>query len=230
MNQTKLFFVCWGLLLLFFNLLAFLTPELLEGAKFSAKYWLGYSAVTVALLINLAASAFVFQKKSHTAQFYNLPLVVMSYGGLILLGLFGTFIMIYPILPGWLSLLIIAAIAIFTIIYAFIITSIGEEAAGQTEAIAQKTAFIKNLRAQIAALEDTVPDELKETWQKVDEALKFSDPVSSPTLAEIESRLNSKAEQFTIALHDKKNLEAKELATGFLALLKERNTKCKLAK
>ena len=82
----------------------------------------------------------------------------------------------------------------------------------------------------MASLEDNVPIELRETWQKLVEALRFSDPVSAPELAELESRLNFTAGQLTMALKSQSGSEFKEAAQNFWAILKERNIKCKLLK
>ena len=95
----------------------------------------------------------------------------------------------------------------------------------------EKTSFIKDLRVALAALPLQTEDQpLKKKLQELSDDAKFSDPVSSELLEEVEARLLTVVTQCREAL-DKKDTEAAlALCDKASRILKERNETCKILK
>ena len=86
--------------------------------------------------------------------------------------------------------------------------------------------FLNELRIAIetAAVAEHNP-ELKETLSKLSDKIKYSDPISSPALSDIENEITEKVKELKNGTNDKSDI-VKRISD----LLSVRNTKCKLLK
>jgi hypothetical protein len=95
----------------------------------------------------------------------------------------------------------------------------------------EKTEFFKNLRAEAELLEkQTVSETAKKQAGRVCEAIRYSDPCSSPKLDEAEGKLYVAFSAFAKTVRSGEEKQCEEQAEKVLQLLEERNTKCKLLK
>ena len=95
----------------------------------------------------------------------------------------------------------------------------------------EKTIFIKQLRSDIAALGAYTENEaLKAALQTLADEARYSDPVSSELLEEIERELSDTVKACRKALMEKKDEEADALCKRAMLILNERNIKCKTLK
>ena len=101
-KNFKFYAACWAILLLLFNAVCFVTPSSAGGyLKFGGAFWVGYIFVTAAFAGQLVCAYIAFQAANLKKLFYNLPLVTLSYTGLVLTLIFGGAALVIPNLPGW---------------------------------------------------------------------------------------------------------------------------------
>ena len=92
MKKTFGFFaIIWALFLALFNVIVFVTPNEAGGmTKFGGAFWVGYIFITIAFIGQLVCAFFAFKPSDKQKVFYNIPLVTISYAGLIVMLIAGT--------------------------------------------------------------------------------------------------------------------------------------------
>jgi hypothetical protein len=159
------------------------------------------------------------------SKFLGIPVIHVGLTYLIIQLIAFAIFMILPTLPVWLTVVvctIILAISALCVIA-------GQAGANEINRVEEKIkvnrAFIQFLQTDIEMLAESEPDvETKSELKKLDEKVRFSDPMSHEMLRELESRISAKVEEMKTAA-DKKTL-IEQIAT----LLTERNKKCKILK
>ena len=97
--------------------------------------------------------------------------------------------------------------------------------------IEAQTCVIKTLTASSKTLMDQAKSaEIKAECKKVYEALRFSDPMSNDSLSLIESQITSIYNQFNAAVLSGDVNAVCALAESIIALIANRNAKCKISK
>lgn len=97
--------------------------------------------------------------------------------------------------------------------------------------VADKTRFLKLLRVDAEMLVNKCDDpELKGKLQKLSEDIRFSDPMSSETIFELEREITNVVYQCGVELENGNINNAAELCDKASLLLEERNRKCKALK
>lgn len=252
MKKIARFAIIWVLLIGFFNILSFLTPEIIEGSKiiketvlqtatdgqqvqvvhehYSTSFWLGYIFANLALLLSLGTGIYVFRTDDIKKQFHGLPVIMATYSSLLLLFVIGFFTTILPILPVWLNIILLIGISVFALIAAIGGDLVSDVVTGQDKEIRAKTVLIKSLTAEIGGLQSIVSANQKDMWQKVYDALRYSDPMSADGLAQIEAQIAEKTAAFTAAINTNNDTDTNSLGQQLLGLISQRNTQCKLLK
>lgn len=94
-----------------------------------------------------------------------------------------------------------------------------------------KTLLIETLRTEVEMLEETAVDaEVKGAYHALAEELRYSDPVSSPMLFEVEQRLVTAVHQARPYVEANDKQMALDSCKSISLILSERNKKCKLYK
>lgn len=233
MNKNfKFYLSIWAVLLAIFNIAVFVSPSKVSGlSKFGGAFWVGYIFITVAFIGQLAVSFIAFKAVNLQKLFYNIPLIRISYTGLVLTLIFGTLCMIVPNLPNWIGIILCFAVLGFNAI-SLIKANVAADLVSETdEKVKAKTFFIKSLTVDAEGLLARAGnDEIKAECKKVYEAVRYSDPVSDEALATTENQITLKFAELTTAVNDN-NLEAvKKTANEVIILVDDRNKKCRLLK
>ncbi len=224
--------VCWAILLAIFNVICFVTPGEAAGmTKFGGAFWAGYIFITLAFIGQLICAFMAFKAENTQKLFYNLPLIAVSYTGLILTIIFGALAMAIPDLPNWIGIIVCLIVLAFTAIAVISAKAAGTVVSNIDEKVKTNTAFIKEMTATAQNLINRAnAPKLKEYCKKVYEALRYSDPMSNERLTDIENQIKEEFATFTDAvISDDLDLiesSSKEL----LALIEDRNKKCKVLK
>lgn len=229
MKKTFGFFaIIWAITLALFNAVVFLIPHFTE---YGGAFWVGYIFITIAFIGQLACAFFAFRAKNNQNLFYNIPLITLSYGGLVAMFASGTLCMKIPFLPEWLGIiicLITLATNIIAIIKAVFAASI---VSGIDTKVKEQTYFMKNLTIDALHLYSTCNnDQLKDVTKKVYEAVRYSDPMSSDAISDEENAIKISFQDFKDAVNANDVANAESLADKVLADIKLRNEKCKLLK
>ena len=226
----KSYAIAWAILLVLFNIICFTTPNEIDGmTKFGGAFWAGYVFITLAFIGQLICAYFALKAENLTKLFYNLPLITISYAGLIFTIIFGALCMAIPDLPNWIGIIICAIVLAFTAIAVVKAKAVGDIVAATDEKIKDQTEFIRGLTAEAQSLiAYAKTDDAKAACKKVYEALRYSDPRSIAALADIESEISQEFSKFADAV--KNGEDFNPLAEKLVLLIGDRNTKCKAMK
>lgn len=227
----KSYLAIWAVLLVLFNIVAFVSVTWDGQEKYTASFWVGYLAISIALIGQLIATYFALRSDDSKKTFYHIPMITISYTGLVLTFIFGGACMLHPSMPYWVGILLCAAVLAFTVI-AVIETALAADLVNDTdEKIKKTTFFIKSLIVDAERLLTMAKKEsIKTTCQKIYEAIRYSDPVSNAALASLESEITIYFAKLENAVETENEEQVKEVAEKLLILLKDRNQKCKLMK
>lgn len=224
--------ICWAILLTLFNLLCFVTPAEWYGFnKFGGSFWAGYAVITLAFLSQLACAYKAFRAENAKKFFYNLPLITVSYTGLILTLILGGLCMAIPDVPNWLGAIVGAVVLAFTALAVIKASAAADIVESVDKKVAEKTAFLRMATADAEViLASAKSAEVKAECKKVYEALRYSDPMSDEALSVTEAKITVKLDELKAATAADDAEKTKAAAGELMLLIKERNAKCKALK
>lgn len=224
--------VCWAILLAVFNIICFATPSEAAGmTKFGGAFWAGYIFITLAFIGQLICAFLAFKAENAQKLFYNLPLITVSYTGLIITIIFGAVCMAIPNLPNWVGIIVSLLALAFTAIAVIKANAAGEVVANIDGKVKAQTSFIKNLIADTESiLAHTKSESVKAECKKIYEVVRYSDPMSNELLSVIETKITLKMDElYSVVVADDVD-KAKEIADEIVILVGDRNKKCKVLK
>lgn len=216
--------VCLGVVLALYLLVAFLIPF----AK-TAIFWLSFGFTLAAFGVTAFSLYIAFLKKPDArSRFYGFPIAKIGviYGGAqLLLGL--VFMALGKWLPVWVAALVYAIALGAAVIGLVSADAVAEEIHTQDEQLKANVAFMRALQSKVnqMAAQCSLP-EIKQFSEEV----RYSDPVSSDALADIERDLSAAVDELQAAIVDGDNASASQLVKKADNLLKERNRLCRLNK
>lgn len=231
-KNFKYYSVIWLISLVIFNVIVFVAPNEVAGmSKFGGAFWVGYIFITIAFLGQLACAYKAFKQENLQKVFYNIPLISISYTGLIAMLIAGTACMVIPNLPNWVGIIICMSILALSGI-SIIKASVAADIVGKIDdKIKTQTQFIKVLTVDSQVLMTSVTNtELKAEAKKVYESIRYSDPMSNPALDEVETQIQNEFVAFADAVKAEDMEVAKVAASELLKMVESRNKKCKALK
>jgi len=233
MKKTiKFYTAIWAICLLLFNALAFVTPnKIADVSKFDGAFWVGYIFITIAFIGQLICVYIAFKADNIKKLFYNIPLISISYVGLVVMLVVGGLTMAIPGMPNGFSTIICLATLGFTAISVIKATFAAEIVSDIDDKIATETAFIKAMTVESRNLVNRAnASTLKKQCKKVYDAFRYSDPMSSVALADIEQRIKEEFDALTDAIIGDDLVGTESSVKEITTLIVERNTKCKSLK
>lgn len=220
----------WVVCFAVFNLICFVSPRFFGSFdKFDGAFWVGYAFITVAFVGQLACAIVAFRAENLQKMFYNLPLLSISYSGLVAMLVLGSLTMAIPDLPKWIGAIVCILALLFTVISvlrasaaAEIVNDIDKKVKSQTQFIKMLTVDAQNLMERAQTPEERI------ACKKVYDAVRYSDPMSSDALSIEEHEISEKMLVFADAVQYHGNFS--ECADELIALIGNRNRKCKALK
>lgn len=223
--------ICWAILFALFSVVAFLSPGWLGVEKYTVSFWIGYVLIAVAMAGQLVCANIAFKAENLKKLFYNLPLITVSYGGMIASFVVGILCMLISPLPYYVGAVISVIILAFTAMAVVKAKAAGDIVEGIDEKIKTKTAFIRMLTADAEHLMSVAKTpELKAEAKKVYEAIRYSDPMSNAALVETEMKIEKAFSDFANAVNAENAEEVAVIREEILSLIDLRNKKCKVLK
>jgi apolipoprotein N-acyltransferase len=217
--------VAFGVILLLFNVISFAIPF-----THNAGFWSSYVFSTLAIVLTAAMSFYALGRADLRSRFYGLPIlyIVWIYLGIQLVAGF-----IFASLPTPLWLNILLSVVLLGVCFVGLIAveiSVTEiERIGRR--VREKVFRIKSLQDEVDSMRGKTADAvLKKALQKLSDAIRYSDPVSSPQLAEMESNIEHNAAMLDQELEAGNTLAVQNICDRMMQLLAERNRKCRLLK
>jgi len=223
--------VCWAILFALFQVICFAPPAEWYGMdKYAGSFWAGYGFISAAFIGQLVCSYFALRETEARKLFYNIPLVSISYTGVILMLIFGGICMAVPDLPNWVGVIVCAIVLAFTAIAVIKASAAAEIVASVDEKVKTQTQFIKMTTVDAQNIMNRAKsDAVKAECKKVYEALRYSDPMSNEALAVEEAKITVKMDELATAIQTEAD-NISDIAAEIVLLVKERNGKCKVLK
>lgn len=231
-KNFKLYAICWAILLALFNVIVFVSPaEAMGLSKFGGAFWAGYLFITLAFIGQLVCAFFAFKADSAKKFFYRIPLITISYTALLLVTAAGAVCMAIPGLPNWVGIVVCFAIVAFSAVSVIGAKAAEEAVVDMDEKIKGRTLFIKSLTVDAQGLASRAKsDVVKAEAKKIYEAVRYSDPMSSEGLTDLEAQITLQFAAFSDAVAADDGASAKAVADELLTLIGDRNNRCKLLK
>ena len=211
------YLIIWVIFVAIFLAVCFLTPNTLEGYnKFGGAFWGPFVIIMISLIGELFVAKKVFDSETKEQLFLNLPLYRLCYLGTALTFIVGTICMMIPDLPNWVGSVICGIILVLTYMSLSLGQGVSARIQDKEAALKASTANMRDIVSKAKLLLDQAPENQKESFQKVYDALRYSDVVSSSEShaleKEIERTLNTFAEN-----------NSDETLAKLISLINERN-------
>ena len=196
-------------------------------------FWLTYLFTAAAFGVQAYVFKLSFEKEAGAkSKFYGFPIArvgVLYLAVQIMLGL--VFMALAAVAAVWLALVLYLALLAAAAVGVIATDSIRDEVERQDTQLKKDVATMRALQSKAAALparcEDTTA---KAALEKLAEEFRYSDPVSSPALADLETDMAAIMEELSAAVTDGDNAAVLALCKKISATLAERNRLCKLNK
>ena len=193
-KKFKYYALIWAILLAVFNVICFITPDETAGmSKFGGAFWAGYIFITIAFIGQLVCAYIALKTDDKTKLFYNIPIIRVSYTGLILTLVFGALCMAIPNLPNWVGIIVCVLVLAFTAIAVIKAKAASDVVENIDKKVKAQTLFVKSITVDAESLlARAATPEAKDACKKVFEAVRYSDPMSNDALAGVESQITLK--------------------------------------
>ena len=196
-------------------------------------FWLTYLFTAAAFGVQVYVFKLSFEKEAGAkSKFYGFPIArvgVLYLAVQLVLGLM--FMALAAVAPVWLALVLYLALLVAAAVGVIATDSIRDEVERQDTQLKADVAAMRALQSHAAALparcEDTTA---KAALEKLAEEFRYSDPVSAPALADLETDMAAIMEELSAAVTDGDNAAVLALCKKISATLAERNRLCKLNK
>lgn len=222
------FLAIWAICFALYNIIVFVVPNENYGTE---GFWIGYALITIALLGNLVCSYIALYSKSNAKVLYNIPFVTASIVEIVVAAITGTIFMTVTGIEVWVAVIVAAVIVAISAIVSLVAKSAADTVGDIDDKIKKQTSFIKGitLDAEMLMKSATIP-EIKDEVKKVYEAFRFSDPMSSDALNDIEDRIQNQFNLLQEVVITENTERVSHASKDLLSLIDYRNKKCKISK
>lgn len=192
-------------------------------------FWVSWGFTLLAFLISgIAIYNSLLKNPDAKSRFYGFPIAKIAFVYLVIqVAVGGICMALGHITPWWLATVLDAIILALTVIGLVSSEAVVAEIKVQDDKLKKNVTLMRTLQSkvnQIAAQSDDA------ALKALAEEFRYSDPVSSDALAEIERDLSAVVDELQAAVIDGDHDAAKQLCRKISAVLAERNRLCKLNK
>lgn len=228
----KKFLLIWIVSFITFTVICFVVSGNFNGvSQNTSNFWTSYKFIVVMFIGQLVCAWFALKSDSPEKMFYNIPLLSISYAGLLVMLIVGSAFMIIPSFPSWLGIILCLLVFAFTTISIIQANTAAEIVQNVEDKIKNNTFLIRNLTVDAENLTHYAKNEtIRQECQKVYEGLRYSDPMTSTSLANIESDISNTMKDFTSAVRTDNVEKVCEIGESLVLMIEDRNRKCKLIK
>lgn len=239
-KNFKSYAIIWAVLFAVFNIVVFLARPVIPGdvVSYDVRFWIAWVFIIASFAANLLCANKAFKAENLEKLFFKVPLITVSYAGLIAMLVLGGALMLIPNCPVWIAAVVCAVAAVVCAVaaactaIAVVKADWAGDAVGEVhEKVKTQTQFIKLLTVDAESLLDRAKsDAVKTECKKVYEAVRYSDPMSNDALSVIEAKITVKMDELSSAVGADDATKAKEIADELVILVGDRNKKCRALK
>ena len=226
-NITR-FIVTLAIILAVFTVIAFVVPF-----PHTAAFWVSYVFGVLAIAAQLYAWRSAFAGESPRSKFYGFPIARVAtiyLAAQLVLSLLIMLLGLAVTVPAWIPVLLFVLLLAAAALGFIAADATRDEVERQDEAHKVNVQTMNALRSKAALIASQCDDtETKQALNKLAEAFRFSDPVSSDALNDIEANLTALVDLQSAVL-EKDRAGAQTLCAKVEATLADRNRMCKLNK
>ena len=222
------FLIIWAICFALYNVIVFVVPNENYGTE---SFWIGYALITASLVGNLVCSFIALNTKSNAKVFYKIPLIAISIVGIVASTIAGAFVMTVPDIETWVGVIVSFAILAIVAIVILGAKSTADIIGEIDDIVRTETSFIRGITLDAELLMSSAGnDEIKADIKKVYEAFRFSDPMSSDALNDIEDRIQNQFNLLQEVVITENTEKVSQVSKDLLNLIDYRNKKCKITK
>ena len=198
----------------------------------NAVFWVSFVFALAAMAAQVYVVRAAFGGRDAKSRFYGFPIARVGFVYLIAQVVLS---IVFMALAGnvrlWLPLLLYIVLAGAAAL-GFIATDVTRDEIQRQDAVLKaNVSAMRSIQSKASALLGVTQDaQMRKAVEKLSDALRYSDPVSSPAISEIESDLAACVDELQKAVVDGDKASALALAEKAGNILIERNRQCKLAK
>lgn len=231
-KNFNVYSVIWSILFVLFNIIAIFFGGVDNFYKITSSFMIGYVFINISLILQYSCIYYVFKKSDNLKKmFYNFSLINYSYVGLIVSFIVGILCMLNIIITYWIAIIICMIVLLFCAIKIFKAVIVVDEVSLIDDKIKKNTMFIRTFASDVEILMNRVKnDEIKDMCKKLYEAVRYSDPMYSDSVIDIENNIKVKFNEFKDIVDIENVDEIKDVLLELMNMLDERNKKCKLDK
>ena len=210
-----------GIVFILFNTLAFVIPT-----EKTPTFWIVYAFTVIALAVQIGVWKLAFDKAdTPKSKFFGISIIHIGVVYLIAQLIAFAVFMVIPALPAWIAA-VVSVLLLGISVICLIATEAGRDEINHVEEKVQRKIFyIKALQTDIEILaEQEIDGDIKTALAKLVDAIRFSDPMSSEMLTDIETQISDKVAELKTA--ENKSVIIEEINL----LLTDRNRKSKTLK
>ncbi len=211
-----------------FSVIVFAAP-----LKMNRVFWISYVFSIIAMCIQIYIFKVAFGgKESVRSKFYGFPIVRIGIVYLLIqIILSFIFMVLAAVVPLWLVLVLYVAVLASAAIGLISTSAMRDEIERQDMKLQADTNCMQTLRSQIdSLLEQCEEKDAVKALEKLVDEFRYSDPVSSEALKDIENDLMALMSELQKAVIDNDAVGVMGLCKKTSAVLTERNRLCRLNK
>ena len=209
-------YVVFGIIFVLLNTIAFVIPS-----EKTLTFWISYIFTVIAFTVQIGVFELAFGKAdTPKSKFLGIPIIHVGTVYLVAQLIAFAVFMAVPTLPAWIAVVVSALLFGISAI-CLIAVEVGRDEINRIEEkVQQKVLYLKVLQTDIEMLAEQEEDgDIKIALAKLVDTIRFSDPMSSEKLADIETQISNKVNEL-------KTTEDKSvIITELNLLLAERNKK-----
>ena len=230
-KRFGLYAIIWTILLILFNIITFVPPQLDFQNKFSASFWIGYVFITLMFFAQLICACVGLNVGTSKKLFYKVYMLVASYLGLAASFVIGGVCIFFNDITYWIGTILCAIVFAVTLIAVIVATIVFGAVAKADKKNKSQTFFIKTMTANASTLmSQAASEEAKAVCSRIYDAFRYSDPMSNEALGGIEEQITSKYALLSEAVQANEVDNASSIANELITLIGDRNSRCKLLK
>lgn len=211
----------FGVVFLVYNLFVFLFLN-----PVSSVFWISYGFMILAFILQIVGMYLSFKDFSVQAVFFGIPLAQFTlfyfFAELFMSLVFMIFQYITWKIPVFLQILLLAIYSVVAILSVFA----RDSAVASSNEVKQKATAMRMNTVDIEMLRDAATDpELKTQLRRLAEAVKYSDPMTTEAVAEVDARIRQETFALQTYCEDGDVENAKASCTQLQRMYVERNKK-----